>query len=304
MEPSVPALRAFIAVAREKHFARAADALHMSGPALSQLVKRLENNIGFELFERSTRTVALTEAGEQLLPMAARVVAAADELETWRRSWRTRERSALRLAFTVNGAGPLMHRILRAARDELPETAVQPRQVEWRDLPGAVLSGSCDVAIARGPRDFDGVEVVPILDEPFIVAVPSEHPFADRESVDMAEVREEPLVRPDIGPGAGPRPVWLGGPHPDGHTPPSGPLAATLEEALDFVQMGEGLLVTGSSVGRLFPREGVAYVSLTGLAPGQIVLLHRPGVPEPRVDAFLRVAVRAAAQHQQSGQSV
>lgn len=294
MEASLPALRAFLAVAREQHFGHAADALHVSAPALSQLVKRLEANMGFALFERTTHVVALSPAGKELLPFAAKVVAAADELERWRRERRTRERSILSLAFTVNGAGPLMHRLLRATREEQPDVVLKPRQIDWRDLPDVITSGACDVGIARGPREFPGLVVTPILDEPWIVAVPSEHHFAARTSVTLQEVREEPIVRPDVGHLIGPRPIWLGGPHPDGFGPPMGGHAETLEEALDLVQLNDGLLITGESVGSLFPREGITYVRLTGLEPGQIVLLHRKDNHDPRVDAFLRIAIRVA----------
>lgn len=294
MDASVPALRAFLAVSREKHFGRAAESLHMSGPALSQLVKRLEASMGFPLFERTTRTVNLTRAGEELVPFATKVVSAAEEMEQWRRARRTRERSVLRLAFTVNGAGPLMHRILRSAREEQPDVALQPRQINWTEVPAIITNGTCDVGIARAPREFPGLVVTPILDEPWVVAVPSDHPFAARTSVSVDEVRQERVVRPDVGSFTGPRPLWLGGPDASGYEPPLGGHAATLEEALDLVQLNEGLLITGESVRDLFPREGVVYVRLSGLEPGQIVLLHRKDNHDPRVDAFLRLAIRAA----------
>ncbi len=297
----MPALRGFLAVAREKHFGRAAEALQISGPALSQVVKRLEASTGFTLFERTTRSVELTRAGEEMLPLAAKVVSAADELEQWRRTRRTRERSTLNLAFTVNGPGALMYRLLRAQREEQPDVVVNAHEVEWRDLPAVVTSGACDVAIARGPREWPGLVATAIADEPWIVAVPSDHPFATRTQVPLAEVREERIIRPDVGPFSGSRPIWLGGPHPDGFEPPNGGFAETLEEALERVQLDEGVLITGESVGKLFPREGVTYVRLIGLDPGQILLLHRRGNPDPRVDTFLRIAIRAAASDNGSG---
>ena len=294
MDVSTAALRAFLTLAEQKHFGRAAEQLHVTSPALSQMIRRLETELGFPLFTRTTRSVTLTEAGEGLTPYASQVVEAVLNLERWRRTRVHHERFTLQFGFTVNGAGALMSAILTRARSDLPEVKLTTRQVHWPDLHRVIQDGTVDIAIFRGPRDFPGLSVTPVFEEDWVVAVPTGHPLAELSQVDLRQVRGERIIRPDIGPLAGPRPMWLGGEQPDGYMPPAGPYAQSLEEALDHVEMGEGFLITGESVPALYPRTGVVYVPATGLPPGYIGLVSRRDRHNPLVTAFERLVIEVA----------
>lgn len=285
MDPSAHALRAFLTTARLRHFTRAAEELHVSGPALSQLIRRLERDLGLDLFVRNTRTVTLTAAGEGLVPYAERVARSLDDLERWRKSVLAASRRALRFGFTVNGAGDLMAEILRAARKILPEVEVIPGQVDWADLPGCVLSGRQDLAIARGPRHLPGARFRPVRSEPWVVVMPSDHPLAGDASIGFHDIQRIPFVLPQLGPSEE-RPPWLGGRDRHGTMPPTGPSASGLEEALDHVLVGDGVFLIGSSAARLYPRPGIAYVPVTDLEPGFIGLVLDPTRDDPLVNAF------------------
>jgi DNA-binding transcriptional LysR family regulator len=91
VEPSLVALRAFLAVAEELHFGRAAEGLYTSVPTVSAHIKRLEQQLGFPVLQRSSRRVELTAQGKELVELARHVVAASDELSTWRNRIRRQE---------------------------------------------------------------------------------------------------------------------------------------------------------------------------------------------------------------------
>jgi len=288
MDPSPHALRAFLAMARLQHFTRAAEELHVSGPALSQLIRRLERDLGLALFVRNTRSVTLTSAGQDLVPYADRVARSLDDLERWRRSVLTASRHAVRFGFTVNGAGDLMTEILRAARKRMADVDVVPSQVDWADLPGCVLAGRQDLAIARGPRHFPDARFQPIRSEPWVAVMPSDHPLAGRPSITFRDVQRIPFVLPELGPSEE-RPPWLGGRDQHGTKPPDGPSASSLEEALDHVLLGDGVFLIGRSAAQLYPRPGITYVPVTDLEPGFIGLVLDPTRNDPLIDAFVEL---------------
>jgi DNA-binding transcriptional LysR family regulator len=189
-------LRAFVAVADELSFSRAAERLHMSQQALSRTIRQLEARSALQLFDRNTRSVRLTEAGSALLDAARRAVAAADEAaDVARRIAAGDLRRPLRV--DVSSAGlETGARILRRLRLERPELAVE--EVEYgvaRALP-LVRDGTVDVVLGLADRLPTGIASRVIRHEPVLVGCADDHPLAALDAVPVARLADEKLLLP------------------------------------------------------------------------------------------------------------
>ncbi|MFB7502618.1 LysR family transcriptional regulator [Streptomyces broussonetiae] len=186
-------LRAFVAVAEELHFTRAAARLYVAQQALSRDVRRLERELGAELFLRSTRQVTLTADGERLLPYARRVLAAQDELLAACTSFG----QARPLLVDLNSPGLVTgRRVLHRARELAPDCELMARYESG--LTGAaeqILSGRLDVSFGRfaglDPALRSGLERQPVRYEPMAVVLPEEHPLAALPEIPVAGMTGE-----------------------------------------------------------------------------------------------------------------
>ncbi|MER6527872.1 LysR family transcriptional regulator [Streptomyces sp. NPDC001508] len=183
-------LRAFVTVAEELHFTRAAARLYVAQQALSRDVRRLERELGAELFLRTTRQVTLTADGARLLPYARRVLAAQDDLLA--AAGRARP-----LLVDLNLPGLATgRRVLHRARELAPEHELMARYESG--LTGAaaeLLAGRLDASFGRfaglGPVLRAGLEQQPVRYEPMALVLPDDHPLAPLEAVPMAALAGE-----------------------------------------------------------------------------------------------------------------
>ncbi|MEV5877781.1 LysR family transcriptional regulator [Streptomyces sp. NPDC052101] len=188
MEPRL--LRAFVAVAEELHFTRAAARLYIAQQALSRDVRRLERELGAELFVRTTRQVTLTADGERLLPLARRVLTAQDELLA-------AFGPARPLLVDLNFPGPATgRRVLHRARELAPDCELMARYESG--LTGAaaeLLAGRLDASFGRfaglDPALRSGLAQQPVRYEPMAVVLPEDHPLAARAEVPLAALAGE-----------------------------------------------------------------------------------------------------------------
>ncbi|MGW9429927.1 LysR family transcriptional regulator [Streptomyces decoyicus] len=187
-------LRAFLAVAEELHFTRAAARLYVAQQALSRDIRRLERELGAALFTRTTRQVSLTPDGARLLPLARRVLAAHDELAATFRS--APERPLL-----VDVGVPIgtAHGVLEAARERVPDSCELVARFH-SGLTGAaaeVAAGRLDVSFGRiaalPPGVRAGLDHQPVRLEPMAVLLREDHPLAARPAVALAELAGETL---------------------------------------------------------------------------------------------------------------
>ncbi|MBI2774148.1 MAG: LysR family transcriptional regulator [Chloroflexi bacterium] len=187
-------LRYFLGVAEQHHFTRAARELGVAQPSISRQIRVLEAELGTSLFHRMRGNVALTPAGEALLPWARRLIGdaatAADEV---------RELAGLRRGRLSVGATPsITVAILPAALSELrttyPGIELKLREAGSRDLIGEVYEGTLDLALVILPVRHRSLCTVPLLREELVVAVTKDHPFARRDGLALTELRDVPLV--------------------------------------------------------------------------------------------------------------
>ncbi|PCG81387.1 LysR family transcriptional regulator [Streptomyces sp. WZ.A104] len=184
-------LRAFLAVAEELHFTRAAARLFVAQQALSRDIRRLERELGTELFVRTTRQVALTPDGERLLPYARRVLDAHAEL-----TGAFSGSSARPLLVDLNSEGATAARVLERARELVPECELMARFESGLTWAAAeILAGRLDASFGRAaglrPAVLAQLSVQPVRYEPMALMLPVSHPLAGREAIALSELSGE-----------------------------------------------------------------------------------------------------------------
>jgi DNA-binding transcriptional LysR family regulator len=188
-------LNVFVTVATERSFSRAAVKLCRTQPAVSQAVRRLEEDLGEPLFDRSTKSIRLTQAGDALLPEAVRLLRMADEAVATVRQLSQRDRAVLR----IGGDEPDAHIMLPALSTVLlqqPHLSVEFRRVADVDVVAEVGAGTIDVGMTtrdRVPAPLCTVPV-PIVSTGFCVLLQKSHPFASRCELPVTVLQSERLV--------------------------------------------------------------------------------------------------------------
>lgn len=185
----------FIAVAEERHFGNAARRLQIAQPPLSQQIKVFEAQLGVTLFERTTRSVSLTPAGEFLLGRARVLMSEVETLKDDVRRVHAGAQGILRLGSTGSAAYQVLPRVLRRVRAEIPGLELQIRgEILNPDIIEGLLAHRLDVGLLRLPAAPPGLSIEMIQSDVLHLAVPADHRLAEAEEVAPAALRGEPLV--------------------------------------------------------------------------------------------------------------
>ncbi|MFF8289491.1 LysR family transcriptional regulator [Streptomyces sp. NPDC016309] len=253
--------RCLLVLAEELHFGRAAARLHISQPALSRAIRRLEDDLGVVLLERSTRRVRLTGAGEALLPRVRSLVTAADELRAEARV-RARTLGGRVVLGCYVTALPVVTALAERVRAARPGLEVVLREVDLVEQTAALLDGRVDAVLAYAPVPA-GVQALTLATERQVVCLWEGHPLAGRPSVSLAELAGLPVVgsSPLVAPVW--RDFWAADPRPDG-TPVAytGHGTRTFEAGISAVAQRCGIRFVSAACRELFPRPGVRYVDV------------------------------------------
>jgi DNA-binding transcriptional LysR family regulator len=202
MNISLRQLRAFLAVARQRHFRRAADHLHLSQPAVSRHIADLEAELGVRLFDRNTREVVPTEAGRYLESAIERVL---DELEGVLghvHSEGERRRGKVRIASVPTLSASLMPSCIADCAREYPELTIQLHDQAQTLVLDSVRGGEVDFGIAIDPPDAGDFDCETIMRDPFHLVCPADHPFARLKAVPWKKLEQQPLVLLDYSSGS------------------------------------------------------------------------------------------------------
>ena len=190
-------LEAFVAVATELHFGRAAERLSIGQPTLSDMVQRLEREFGTALLTRTTRRVALTPAGEELLARAKVLLDEAAATKAAVRRIAAGESGAVRVAITPPVAATLAPHLRAAARSVLPDVVVTVQRMWLPDLTRSLADGSIDVALTCGRMpEATGVVNAVFCSESLLVGLRPDHPLAGSDGVALSDLGEHPLGLP------------------------------------------------------------------------------------------------------------
>ena len=191
-------LRCFVAVADELHFGRAAQRLDLLPAALGRFVRLLEESLGVDLFVRTTRSVALTAVGADLVEQARRIVAEADALAVRARVQSRMTATTLRIGAIDSAGAGLLPMLLQDFRMAHPDIAVQIVEDKTIRLLPRLLSGRLDLAFVRPPDHRDAaLHFEPLLHETAVVAMPTDHRLARSTSVAVADLADALLIVPD-----------------------------------------------------------------------------------------------------------
>ncbi len=187
-------LKYIVALAREKHFGRAAEACFVSQPTLSVAIRKLEDELGVQLFERGTAGIQTTAMGDQLIEQAQKVLDEASLLKDLARQGRDPLAGPLRVGviFTI---GPyLLPWLVPQMIQAHPSMPMLLQENYTVKLLETLRQGEIDVLILAEPFDAQGLVTEPVYDEHFMVAVPRQHPWAKRRRIPSAELTQQTML--------------------------------------------------------------------------------------------------------------
>jgi DNA-binding transcriptional LysR family regulator len=192
--PDLRQLRTFVAVAEERNFTRAAERLHLAQQAVSKSVRQLERELGVELLERTTREVRLTPAGAELLRSGREALAAADAAFGRAREVGAAVAGRVRIGATPAVGAAVLREVVAVLRDGAPELSVSALDVRPNEISRLLRNRDLDLALARTWRGGPEVESAALRPTPAVLAVATDHPLAERQAVDLAELDGERLL--------------------------------------------------------------------------------------------------------------
>lgn len=263
-------LRYFLVVAEELHFSRAAARVFLTQQALSRQVKELEDELGVALFERTTRRVTLTPAGEAFRDAVAPLLGGLEDAAAVARRTDRAVAGRLRVGFCPGAALELTAPILAEFRTGFPDVEVDLREFPANDPSAGLGTGITDVAFIRLPQGTPEIETEALFTDPCIVAVAASHPLAKREALSIADIETEPLTLSDTTDQAY-RDFWSLAAARTAPPPRFHPVSSVTEE-IALVATGIAASVTSSAAATYTPMPGVRYLPLEGW-PGSTVAL-------------------------------
>jgi len=187
-------LRYLVALADERHFGKAAERCFVSQPTLSAQIRKLEEYLGVPLVERQPKRVALTGPGEKIVERARRLLQEADAIVELARTDRDPLAGALKLALIPTVGPYLLPHVAGRLKRDLPRIKLMLYEHQTQPLLEKLRSGELDMGILALPVDLDGLEAVPLYEEPFTLAVPANHALAEREKVRVDDLKGEKLL--------------------------------------------------------------------------------------------------------------
>jgi DNA-binding transcriptional LysR family regulator len=250
---------------------------------LSRQIRRLEQQLGVRLLDRTPQGTRLTEAGEVFLPRAKALLRSAVQATAQARA--AAQPSRIVIGYTP---GVIVTPAVRELRREHPDAEVQALHVDWDQGRNVLLDHRVDAVVTRLPFPTDGLHVTILYDEPRVLAVPIDHRLAGRESVTLDDIADEPIPRVrDSDPAWSA--FWRIDPRPDGRRAPDGPFIDALEDKFEVIAAGQAVAITAGFHTKS-PRPDITTVPLKGVEPSHVVLATRAGDRSRLVAAFRKLA--------------
>ncbi|MYS20985.1 MULTISPECIES: LysR family transcriptional regulator [unclassified Streptomyces] len=284
----------FVAVADSRHFTRAAEAVHVSQPSLSQQVRALEKELGAELFSRARGNITLTDAGEALLPLARRILADADTARHEVLELARLTRGRVRLGATPSLCTGLLPDVLRSFHDQHPGIRLLIEEGGSHDLVRELARGALDLALVvlPLPSPSPALTTVELFQEELVVVSSAEAP-APRSPVRIADLAGRPMVM--FRHGYDLRDLTLAACRAAGFEPYFTVEGGEMDAVLGFVRAGLGVGVVPTMVAdRAGPGLRVTPLARPGLHR-TVALAHRSDVAPPRAARVLQEVLLTSA---------
>jgi LysR family hydrogen peroxide-inducible transcriptional activator len=187
-------LRYLVVLADTRHFGKAAEKCCVSQPTLSAQIRKLEDYLGVTLVERKPRNVTLTEVGEQIVARARSALRDSDEIVAIAKLSHDPLAGTLRMALIPTLAPYLLPRVAPRIHKAVPKLQLLLFEYQTATLLERLRDGDIDLGILALPVDAEGLESQELFDEPFMVALPKDHPLAKRASLKVEDLRDEKLL--------------------------------------------------------------------------------------------------------------
>lgn len=187
-------LRYIVAVARERHFGRAAEACFVSQPTLSVAIKKLEEELDVKIFERGAAEVTVTPIGEDIVRQAQSVIEQAGAIKEIAQRGKDPLAGALKLGIIYTIGPYLLPELVRGVIEHYPQMPLMLQENFTAKLLEMLRTGELDCAIMAEPFPDTGLAIAPLYDEPFVIAAPATHPFAQRQTVSSQELKNETML--------------------------------------------------------------------------------------------------------------
>ncbi|MGP4029945.1 LysR family transcriptional regulator [Actinomadura sp. 3N407] len=288
-------IEAFLAVAEELHFRRATERLELSQGRVSQIIKALERRLGVTLFDRSSRRVALTPAGQRLQEGLAPAYRQIQETVAQAVAVGKGVTGTLRVGFSSQWASDMVLKTAEVFRRSYPGCTVEVQEVQLTDTFGPLRAGTLDLQLTEFPVDEPDLIAGPVIfSEPRALLVPEGHPFARSGSVCMEDLAGAPMI---VMSGTSPR-YWHESIYPrqtpQGRPITHGAVAAYWMEVLALVASGRGVSPAALRAARYHARPGIAFVPLRDAPPLEYGLIWPRDRRTARVRAFVETLCQTA----------
>lgn len=284
-------IHAFIAVAEELHFGRAAERLRLAQPPLSQQIRQLEKELGVQLFNRTTRSVQLTDSGEAFLTHARLVFRELNEAELAAKAAGSGQYGRVRIGFAGASSRFLLPQLAQGVQQKFPNIElVLQGQLYANAAQEALIKGDIEVGFVRLPFTVPGLNYRPIEEETLMCVVPADHWLTQQASISVADLAQEPFVSFPRGSGSTMRAIthrvcWEHGFVPN--VVQDAPDSYTIQA---LVAAGQGISLTLSSTIHI-QQPGVKYLKLEGNVPRfQSALAWRADNTSAAVESVIQVA--------------
>ncbi|WP_248800697.1 LysR substrate-binding domain-containing protein [Pseudomonas sp. MWU13-2105] len=187
-------LRCFTTVATELNFRRAAERLNMTQPPLSRQIQLLEHHLGVELFTRSTRSVALTAAGRAFFIEAQNLLERAQQAAVSARRFAAGDIGSVNISFVGSAVYEFLPKVIAEARLKQPQVKIELSEMNTYQQHEALRARRIDLGIVRAPLLEPGYASECLVREPFVLAVPSNHPLASAQTVSVQDLDAQPFL--------------------------------------------------------------------------------------------------------------
>jgi LysR family hydrogen peroxide-inducible transcriptional activator len=194
MHMTLTELKYIVAVAREKHFGHAAEACFVAQPTLSVAIKKLEDELGVVIFERGGTEISMTPLGAQIVAQAERVLEQTASIKEIAKQNKDPLAGPFRLGIIYTVAPYLLPQLVRNMIERVPQMPLILQENFTAKLVELLRQGELDAAIMALPFAEQGLMVQPLYDEPFVVAVPRHHPWAERRDIASQDLKSETML--------------------------------------------------------------------------------------------------------------
>ncbi|NGN43650.1 LysR family transcriptional regulator [Mesorhizobium sp. CGMCC 1.15528] len=266
-------IRCLLAVASEKNFARAAERLAVSQPALSQTIMQLEATLGFEIFQRTTRSVTLTKDGATVCEYAHKLNRSMETFHKEVKALQLSIHNFLRVGYLIGTAVEFIPKITQEFERRRPNATLEFVEYDFTNPDAGLSTELVDCSIFCPPVDTPGIHIVEIAREKCVACLPDGHPLSLQDTVQVEQLLDEPFI---AAPGTGVwRDYWLASQYRQGQPARVVFEAATVDSELQAVALRKGISITAESTARFYARPGVTFRKVSNMDDCIIAIGHR-----------------------------